>query len=227
MTVEVYRSLRNLFGPVRDQGARPTCLAFAASDAHAALRVGWEPLSCEFAFYCAQQRADRAPTVGTTLSDMLDALRHDGQPHESGWPYLASLPADLAAWRPPQGVGDLYYRASRAEQGTVEEIVTNVDAGRPVLVLIHLSLSFYLAGPSGIVDPPADEPPDPARRHAVVAVGHGVWKGQRMILIRNSWGETWGQSGHAWLTEAFLNSGLIRLAVLTEKVDVPSPAVAA
>jgi hypothetical protein len=74
MAVEVYRDLRNLFGPARDQGARPTCLAFAASDAHAALRAGWEPLSCEFAFYHAQRRVNRSPAEGTTLPAILEAL---------------------------------------------------------------------------------------------------------------------------------------------------------
>ena len=42
ITVSV--DLRALFGPARDQGPRPTCLAFAASDAHAALAMGWAPL---------------------------------------------------------------------------------------------------------------------------------------------------------------------------------------
>jgi Papain family cysteine protease len=220
MAVEVYHDLRNLFGPARDQGARPTCLAFAASDAHAALRVGWEPLSCEFAFYHAQRRANRSPAQGTTLPAILDALRHDGQPHESGWPYLASLPADLSAWRPPPGLGQLFNRAGRSGRGTVEEIVAGLDGGRPVIVLMQISMSFFIAGPDGIVDPAADERPDPAQRHAVVAVGHGLWNGERVILVRNSWGEAWGQSGHAWLTEAFLTPRVFGLAVLLENIDV-------
>ena len=71
--------LRTLFGEARDQGERPTCLAFAASDTHAALRAGWKPLSCEYAFYHAQRRGGRGPTIGARLPDMLDALRDDGQ----------------------------------------------------------------------------------------------------------------------------------------------------
>lgn len=54
--------LRASFGPARNQGARPTCLAFAASDTHAAVREGWVPLSCEYAFYQAQRRAGRPPS---------------------------------------------------------------------------------------------------------------------------------------------------------------------
>jgi hypothetical protein len=86
MTIAIKKDLRHLFGPVRDQGQRPTCLAFAASDTHAALRGAWEPLSCEYAFFHAQQRAGRSPHEGATLAPMLEALRHDGQPQETGWP---------------------------------------------------------------------------------------------------------------------------------------------
>ncbi len=104
MTVEVVCDLRYRFGPARDQGTRPTCLAFAASDAHAALREPWGPLSCEFAFYHAQRRAGRPPTSGALLPHMLETLKEDGQPVERDWPYLARLPKDPAAYRPPNNV---------------------------------------------------------------------------------------------------------------------------
>ena len=38
--ITVRQDLRDRFGPARDQGARATCLAFAMSDTHAAMR-GW------------------------------------------------------------------------------------------------------------------------------------------------------------------------------------------
>jgi Papain family cysteine protease len=120
-------------------------------------------------------------------------------------------------------VGQLFHRAGRAGRGTVEEIVAGLDGGRPVIVLMQLSMSFDIAGPDGIVNPAADERPDPARRHAVVAVGHGLWNGERVILVRNSWGEGWGQSGHAWLTEAFLTPRVFGLAVLLENTNVSTP----
>jgi hypothetical protein len=92
MTVDVECDLRLRFGPARDQGSRPTCLAFAASDTHAALRDPWTALSCEFAFYHAQRRAGRKPASGASLPYMLAALRDDGQPVETDWPYLDVLP---------------------------------------------------------------------------------------------------------------------------------------
>ena len=100
VTVKTEIDLLHRFGPVRDQGRRPTCLAFAASDSHAGVRSGWEPLSCEFAFYNAQRRAGRSPAQGALLSAMLDTLRIDGQPVEAGWPYLDSDSVHPTTWRP-------------------------------------------------------------------------------------------------------------------------------
>ncbi len=224
--IDEQQNLSHLFGGVRDQGSRPTCLAFAASDAHAGLRESWVPLSCEFVFYHAQRRAGRPPNVGATLPAMLDALRHDGQPCEEGWPYLAASPAEAASWQPPQDVGEVYRRAGEQGQNSVEEIIAELDQSRPVLVLMYLSMSFDWAGPDGLVDPPAGEQRDVTRRHAVVSIGHGTHKGRRVILVRNSWGEGWGQGGHAWLTEEFLRPRVFRVANLTEDIDVASRAAA-
>jgi hypothetical protein len=67
--------LRGSFGPARDQDPRPTCMAFAASDAHAAARDGWEPLSTEWAYYHALKRDGGLPHQGATLDAMLATIK--------------------------------------------------------------------------------------------------------------------------------------------------------
>src|SRR5215218_6782081 len=101
MTVTIEKDLQATFGPARNQHSRPTCLAFAVSDAHASLRDGWTPLSCEFAFFHAQRRSSRHLTTGATLSGMITTVKEDGQPIESDWSYSPHLPNDLTSWRPP------------------------------------------------------------------------------------------------------------------------------
>jgi hypothetical protein len=225
-TVAINTDLRSLFGPIRDQGQRPTCLAFAASDLHAALRGTWSPLSCEYVFYHAQKRAKRKPTEGATLTSILEALRDDGQPHEAGWAYLTQLPADLTQWQPPVGIAPLFRRAGEAGKDTLDAIIDELARGRPVLILLKLSRSFDWVKADGVVDPAAGEQPEHLRRHAVIALGHGEIGGQRAVLVRNSWGDGWGDGGYGWLTETYLLPRVFRLAILKEDLSV-SPCTAA
>lgn len=225
--IEIKVDLRGLLGDARDQGARPTCLAFAASDAHAALRDGWMPLSCEFAFYHAQRRSGRSPAQGALLSAVMAALRIDGQPDEQGWPYLAAAPADHQRWKPPASVGTCYGRNGIVGGLNLSSVIASLDQGQPVVLLTTLSRSFFRPDNNGVVDPANDEYPEPSQRHAVVAVGHGNVDGAPAVLIRNSWGASWGISGHAWLTERFLTPRLFATANMLEEVDVSSSAAAA
>jgi Papain family cysteine protease len=226
MVIEVSSDLRHRFGPARDQGARPTCLAFAASDAHAALRDPWGALSCEFAFYHAQRRAGRPPTSGALLPQILEALKEDGQPVENDWPYLVSLPSNLAAYQPPSNVV-VFRRDGEPQPPAFEQIIEQLHAKNPVVMLMMLSDAFYMPSSLGVVPLIPGEGPDPMRRHAVVAVGHGTVDGVRAILVRNSWGSEWGLEGHAWLMEDFIAPRLTRIALLTEEIHVPSQNLAA
>jgi hypothetical protein len=218
--------LRPEFGPARNQGSRPTCLAFAASDTHAGLRAGWNPLSCEYAFYHAQRRAGRPASKGAVLSSMLEALRKDGQPEESGWPYLRETPADPAAWIPPGAVGTLFGRAGEKARASIDDVIRELNGGRPVIILLTLSRSFFMPA-QGIIHPAPGETPEPQRRHAVIAVGHGRVDAHRAVLVRNSWGQRWGEGGYGWLTEVFLGPRLFAAAKLTEEVDVSAHSAAA
>ena len=225
--IEIKVDLRGLLGDTRDQGSRPTCLAFAASDAHAALRDGWTPLSCEFAFYHAQRRTGRRPTQGALLSAVIAALQTNGQPDEQGWPYLVTVPVNHLLWNPPASVGPRYGRNGIVGGVSLASVIASLDQGQPVILLMTLSRSFFRPDSNGVVDPANDEHPEPSQRHAVVAVGHGTVDGVPAVLVRNSWGSFWGISGHAWLTERFLKPRLFATANLLEEVDVSSSAVAA
>jgi hypothetical protein len=158
---------------------------------------------------------------------MLEALRHDGQPSETGWAYLDSLPADLTLYEPPAGISPIYRRAGESGGDTVKAIIDELDAGRPVLTLLRLSSSFDWVKANGIVDPGPTEAPDYFRRHAVIAVGYGDLQGQRVVLVRNSWGDGWGASGYGWLTEKFLLPRVFRLAILKEDLSASSHSHAA
>lgn len=218
--------LRTRLGSARDQGPRPTCLAFAASDLHAAVRPGWDPLSCETAFFHAQRRAGRPPTVGATLPSMLEALALDGQPAEAAWPYLSDSPPDSGAWTPPAFPDGTFKRVGCGLAPQWSELTDLIGRGRPVLLMMMLSSSFFRPV-QGVVDAANDEAPDPTLRHAVLAVAHGAVNGKPAVLVRNSWGEAWGEAGHAWLAADFVVARLFGMALLEEDDNVPSRPAAA
>lgn len=214
MRITIACDLRHLFGPARDQGPRPTCMAFAASDTHAAVRDGWEPLSCEFAYYQALKLGGGGPDEGATLEGVLQAIKTVGQPPEFVWPYLSQIPSDKSQWKPPVNAAQLYKRESVYNTASLAAIEGRLVAGIPVIVTMLLSDAFLLPDKDGVVA--NDAPPDPHRRHAVVAVGYGTKGTERMCLIRNSWGVMWGLDGYAWISENYLATRLDSFAELKE-----------
>lgn len=199
--------LRGSFGDARNQGDRPTCLAFALSDAHGAALAPSMDLSAEHLYYHAVKRTPGChPDDGVSLPMACDALKLDGQAREGGWPYLAKIPSDLSKWTPPPTAIPLFRRGTQAALPAVSDIVANLNAGRPVVLIVLLGERFYTPV-SGLVAPgPNDADTD---YHAVVAVGHGVTvSGELCILIRNSWGHDWGAEGHGWITASYLQPRL-------------------
>jgi hypothetical protein len=208
--------LRAMFGPARDQDPRPTCLAFAGSDAHAAARSGWEPLSAEWAYFHAIKRAYGHPADGATLGSMLAAIKLDGQPVEAEWPYVSCPITDIKSWKPPASSPKLFFRDHGACAVGVQDVLNQLDAGQPVLITMTLSDAFYRPSPDGVVD--VVEPVDPKRRHAVVVVGYGERKSGKLVLLRNSWGRAWGLQGYAWVSVAYLTPRLTGASIMTREL---------
>ena len=211
MTVVIDKDLRASFGPARDQDPRPTCMAFAASDAHAGVRPRWQPLSVEWAYYYALKRDGGVPHAGATMDGMLEALRLDGQPEEKAWPYIATMFTDMSVWVPPKA-NPVYRRESMLQPPTVDAMIAALNADDPVLFTMSISKSFFNPRSDGVID--ATEPLEPKRIHALVAVGHGHRQRETFVLARNSWGEDWGMEGHGWVAADYLRPRLRRAAIM-------------
>lgn len=203
--------LRTSFGRARNQGERPTCLAFAASDTHSFVRGTKDLLSAEHAHYGARRRSPPLdPDAGASLALMIEAIRDDGQPREEGWPYLSVAPPS-ASWAPPTNCGEMFRHAFVESSTDIATVLAALDTGRTVIIGAKITLQFYMPPPDHII---RTVPNDPVvANHAMVAVGRGILGSDEVVLIRNSWGETWADLGYAWLTSDYLAPRILGVAV--------------
>ncbi len=97
--IAIYADLRTRLQPVRHQGRRQSCLAFATSTAHEHKAGIAEHLSVEYLFYCSVERTPgKNPTDGTTMAAAAGALADEGQPIEAAWPTLQVADAAVERW---------------------------------------------------------------------------------------------------------------------------------
>jgi hypothetical protein len=209
MTIEAI-DMRSQFPNARDQGARPTCLAFAMSDAHmiAASRPGL--LAPEYLHFHAARRASVSLNAAVGLTSTRDALENDGQPLENECPYAATREE---SWTPPSKFSAIWTRTSTPLVGKASEILTiALLAKRADVLVLRISRSFHAPDPTLHVV--HEDGGKDRRLHAVVIVGMAPVAGTTSFLARNSWGTEWGEDGYAWLPSSYVDARAIEIVEL-------------
>lgn len=202
----VQADMRGAWTGVRDQGARPTCLACVVSDAHAQAHGLEHRLSAEYLFYAGFKRVPSLNVAyGLTLYAVDQALRNDGQPNEVEWPYQSKTPDP---WEPPV-VTKMWRGGLGSCAAGAAGVIASLQAGVPVVLGLRLVPGF-----NRVQDAPyiIDTSGKSAGGHAVLCVGLGssVDGGSiDLVLIRNSWGFRWGAGGCAWLPLDYLSNNLV------------------
>lgn len=205
--------LRPLLVPVHDQGPRGTCLAFAVTAVHELARTPpgarGEDLAEEALYWGAKQiDGDREP--GSAFTSSAAALDRWGQPVEERWPYEAARNDASSGYQPPEGALDpaLCHRTPlRPIEATIAEIKRWLRGGHAVAIGIWLSRGFFENANGRIPAPPPDALIPEG--HAVAVVGYQETSNgtEGVLVIRNSWGETWGDAGYGYLPYSYLDSG--------------------
>lgn len=210
MTTKVDR--RNDLLPVRDQGRRGTCVAFAMTAGHELLDAGGRELSVEFLYWGAKQRDGLSRSAdGTTLGAAGAALADLGQPLESAWPYDDQRNPQASSYRPPNAVVlealGRRRRVGRHLNPSSDDIRAALVRGNVVALGIRLFMTWYVLRSGARIDlPPAG---------AVALGGHAVLvsgfdeseePNDGLFIIRNSWGTSWGEDGYGYLPFAYVDA---------------------
>jgi hypothetical protein len=200
--------LRSAWIGVRDQQARSSCLACAASDAHMYAHDLKDPLSADALFYHGVRRMPtKNPDAGLTFEVVEDALEVDGQCLEVEWPYPATNPA---LWQPPASISQTWYGDVDHRKSGSAGILAYLNVSMPVVIGLKLREGFRdVDAPDFIV---RDEGAF-IGGHAVLGVGLGkTVDGTQLVLVRTSWGFSWADGGCAWVDTGYIDAHLIGYA---------------
>jgi len=208
MSVTANIDLSASWGPTLVQGARSTCLAFAASELNRDLNRTGFLLSAEYIYRAAaRMSALWHPGAGLHLSDVSAALSHNGQPADEHCFYLADEPTE----NPPDlpalpALANLYKGRVQIISPTPQNVEAELLQRTPVGLILKLTQTF-LKPDLGIIDF-SHMLLTVGMHHAVVATGCGTCNdtGELHFRIRNTWGQTWGDQGCAWIPRSYVQS---------------------
>lgn len=211
---------RPLLRAVRDQGQRGTCVAFATTAIHEYARAARrgalsDHLSPEHLFWRAKQ-IDGNAADGTTFFSARDALADPGQCDDSRWPYVPSRDI-TASYAPPAAVAAAPCRRATmtrigADPGAIADVLGH---GRPLVAGLRLWEGFYDCDSASLLPPNSDI--DPTALHAVCLTG--LDEQASTVMVRNSWGTTWGDGGYAWVELGALDPVLLDAWIVKDDVD--------
>lgn len=156
---------------------------------------------------------------GAYLRTTMQAMALFGVPPERYWPYRTEKYDDeppsfcYAFAQSYQAVR--YYRLdppSMSKSKVLDLVKKYLAAKLPCMFGFSVYSSIPGTG-QGTGDIPFPQAGDSLQGgHAVVAVGYDdtkkIGKEKGALLIRNSWGENWGEEGYGWLPYAYVESGL-------------------
>lgn len=202
--------IRDRLGVVGDQGRRGTCVAFALTACHEELFSLQYSLSEESLHWGAKNHQKELEGVSFEMAK--NALITEGQSDYEYWKYDENVNDSIDYFPPPAA-----WRSRPWHKCTLRKIDPNVDAiislladGKPVAVIIKLHRGFYLERGTTIKN--ELNPQWIGANHAVVLVG--ISEDSDFVLVRNSWGFSWGDRGHALLSTALLKRIILDAAIL-------------
>ena len=207
-TFERKADLRQFCSPVFDQLKIGSCCAASLCGALEFLSIkntqAKRTLSPMFLFYNARKMSDSTQQIaGTMAAHASAAVMAFGVCDENLWPYSE----DTAREQPPR---DAYEAATKFEAvkyarlGSTDEVKATLSGGLPVMFASDIGTNYYdaAARKGRMPELNAIEGGRPCS-HAMLIVGYD--EDDKTWLVRNSWGEQFGERGYLRIPYALFN----------------------
>lgn len=212
--------LRNMFAPVRNQGALGSCSAFATTAVMEAMSnihgKDGQRLSTLFFYYAERKTMEEQGRAKATRKDTgafmylaADTAVKQGTVTEKEVPYAdgkEGLGYDATPEHFEAALGHKMKKKARVK--TLQGMKSALASQKPFILPIILYNSFMTRTVMRTGEMPMPfRGEEIAGGHAVVAVGYDDEK--QAFLIRNSWGTDWGQKGYFWMPYEFFKTSYV------------------
>ncbi|HLW59820.1 MAG TPA: C1 family peptidase [bacterium] len=204
--------LRTSFPRVYSQGQLQSCTANAVASAvqfarrTEGLRPDFQP-SRLFIYYNARAlRADTRCDTGAQIRDAIKCVAARGACSEDLWPYRVprfEIKPSPRCYRTAISHRAVRYQRVRRDPRLVA-LRACLASGHPFVfgMAVYAGFESVRVERSGVVPMPGRGERHIGHGHAVLAVGYD--DAARRFIVRNSWGEAWGQHGYFTLPYAYL-----------------------
>lgn len=215
-------NLKEFFTKVKDQGQIGACTVFAISSIYEYIlkrNTNEEvDLSESFVYYNVRHlEGKELEDSGSSFQDVIASIGEQGICTEALHPYtrlLSDVPSDEAY------IDGEQRRITKALNVNITEndIKSAIQEGYPVAISLKIFDSFNAI--SGFVKRPTEEEIESADfgYHAMVVVGYS--DDTKFFLVRNSWGEHFGDKGYCFIPYSYISDPeLNRMACIVTEVS--------
>lgn len=214
--------MRSVMPPIEDQGQLGTCVAHATCAALEFLELEgikegsgpvlfpdkqFDQISRLFLYYnsCAID-GDAGQDNGTTNTSMMKGIAKWGMCRESIWPYDPKMVSKQPpAYTYKEGAQHVVLSSYALNNSVIDQMKQCLVVGFPFLFgsTIYSSFMSDSAAETGIIPLPKPEE-DLLGGHDLCCVGYE--DARNSFLVRNSWGEGWGEKGYCWMPYRYLTN---------------------
>ncbi|CAF1443316.1 unnamed protein product, partial [Didymodactylos carnosus] len=187
---------------VKDQGQCGSCWAFSATGSlegqHFRKYNELVSLSEQNLLDCSDKFGNMGCNGGLMIAAFEYIKENNGIDTEKSYPYEA---VDRKCRFKSENIGATDVGYAFVKQGNETDLQNAIATVGPIAVAIDASQDSFQFYSSGVYDEPMCSSTD--LDHGVLAVGYDVTSGKHgtpYYIVKNSWGEGWGDDGYIWMT---------------------------